>query len=29
MKKYTIEVTKEQLEGIAEACRVYDRLILG
>ena len=29
MKKYTIEVTKEQLEGIAEACWVYDRLILG
>nr|DAR09491.1 MAG TPA: hypothetical protein [Caudoviricetes sp.] len=29
MKKYTIELTKEQLEGIAEACWVYDRLILG
>lgn len=29
MKKYTIELTKEQLEGIANACWVYDRLILG
>lgn len=29
MKKYTIEVTKEQLEGIAYACTVTDRLILG
>lgn len=29
MKKYTIEVTKEQLEGIAYACNVTDRLILG
>ena len=29
MKKYTIEVTKEQLEGIAYACQVTDRLILG
>ena len=29
MKKYIIEVTKEQLEGIAYACQVTDRLILG
>lgn len=29
MKKYTIEVTKEQLEGIAYACQITDRLILG
>ena len=29
MKKYTIEVTKEQLEGIAYACNITDRLILG
>lgn len=29
MKKYTIEVTKEQLEGIAYACHITDRLILG
>ena len=29
MKKYTIELTKEQLEGIVNACWVYDRLILG
>ena len=29
MKKYTIELTKEQLEGIANACCMYDRLILG
>nr|DAX71175.1 MAG TPA: hypothetical protein [Caudoviricetes sp.] len=29
MKKYTIELTKEQLEGIAYACKVTDRLILG
>lgn len=29
MKKYTIEVTKEQLEGIAYACKMADRLIIG
>jgi hypothetical protein len=29
MKKYTIEATKEQLEGIAYACQITDRLILG
>ena len=29
MKKYTIEVTREQLEGIAYACNITDRLILG
>ena len=29
MKKYTIEVTKEQLEGIAYACEMADRLIIG
>lgn len=29
MKKYTIELTEEQLKGLAYACRVTDRLILG
>nr|DAX75876.1 MAG TPA: hypothetical protein [Caudoviricetes sp.] len=29
MKKYTIELTEKQLKGLAYACRVTDRLILG
>ena len=29
MKKYTIELTERQLQGLAYACRVTDRLILG
>lgn len=29
MKKYTIELTERQLRGLAYACRVTDRLILG
>lgn len=29
MKKYTIELTEEQLKALAYACRVTDRLILG
>lgn len=29
MKKYTIELTEEQLKCLAYACRVTDRLIIG
>jgi hypothetical protein len=29
MKNYTIELTEDQLKGLAYACRVTDRLIIG